>query len=342
MTVREKVVEAFITKAGYGHAKRQPLAGDASFRTYERLFRGTDTFVLMDAPPPQEDVRPFIAIAHQLRALGLSAPEIYAADVEAGLLILEDLGDDLFFGLVGETDETDLYRAAVDLLIDLQDLQIPHEVIADFSVTYSIPNYSDALLTEEVNLFADWYCPLANGADLSDPERLEFREIWQDLLVSLDRSAPCLVLRDYHAQNLIWLPGRAAIQKVGLLDFQDAVIGSRAYDLVSLLEDARRDVGPETVSAMKQHYCRQRHNSDSSFDEQQFLIDYAILAAQRNTKIIGIFARLFRRDGKPQYLDLIPRVWKLLEADVTHPCLAAYKAWLDRVVLGPVRSKKLS
>lgn len=342
MSARSDLIQQLLVTAGLEGADQRPLAGDASFRTYDRIEKGARRAVLMNAPPPKEDVRPFVAIGHLLSELGLSAPQIFAGDCDAGLLLLEDLGDDLFFDIIGDVPEIELYEAAVDLLSDLQSRPVKNEVSAPFNVTYRIPDYSNSLLMGELRLLTDWYCPLALGSDLSSATIGEFEAIWAELLPLTDTGDPVLVLRDYHAQNLIWLPERDAHRRVGLLDFQDAVIGPRAYDLVSLLEDARRDVSAETVSAMIERYCALQLEARADFDRQRFLDAYAILGAQRNTKIIGIFARLYSRDGKAQYLDLIPRVWKLLEHDLTHPKLYAYKAWLDDVLPREARTRKLN
>ncbi len=342
VSARSDLIQQLLVAAGLDGADQSPLAGDASFRTYERIEKGARKAVLMNAPPPAEDVRPFVAIGHLLCEFGLSAPQIFAGDCDAGLLLLEDLGDDLFFDIIGDVPEIELYTAAVDLLSDLQSRPVKSEVSAPFDVTYRIPDYSDNLLMGELRLLTDWYCPLALGSDLLPATIAEFEAIWRELLPLTDTGDRVLVLRDYHAQNLIWLPERDANRRVGLLDFQDAVIGPRAYDLVSLLEDARRDVSPETVSAMIEHYCARQLEASADFDRQRFLDAYAILGAQRNTKIIGIFTRLYSRDGKAQYLDLIPRVWKLLEFDLMHPKLYAYKAWLDEVLPLEARTRKLN
>lgn len=332
MTDRERHIVEFLKAAGWGDAARAPLAGDASFRTYERLRRGTATRVFMDAPPPMEDTVPFIAIDTAFRSQGYSAPEILAADTKRGFLLLEDLGDDLFTHMIGKAGEEVLYAAAVDLLVDLQSRPVADDVTADFGVTYRIPAYSEALLLEEARLLTDWYIPNVAGEPLAAAAIEEFDRIWRELLARARHGGDCLVHRDYHADNLVWLPDRESHARVGLLDFQDAVIGPPAYDLVSLLEDARRDVSEGVVEAMLDRYCDLKVD-----DAAAFRMSYDILGAQRNTKIIGIFTRLYRRDGKQGYLKLIPRVWRLLEADVDRPALAPYRAWLDRHVPTEIR-----
>ncbi len=330
MADREAIIRAFLDRAGWAGATRRPLAGDASFRRYDRV---TDTAggrraVLMDAPPGKEDVRPFLAVDAHLRAQGLSAPEVLAADAEAGLVLLEDLGDALYTRVLdaGEGDEATLYAAAVDVLAALH--ARPPEGLDP-------PPYDDDLLMAEVALFIDWFLPAATGAAVDDATRDAFRAAWRAVFPLARAAPPRLTLRDYHADNLIWLPARAGLRRVGLLDFQDAVLGAPAYDLVSLLEDARRDVAPETVAAMRARYLAARPETDAdAFDAA-----YAMLGAQRNCKIVGIFTRLWRRDGKPAYLDHLPRVWAHLARDLAHPTLAPLRAWFDEAAPPRLRTR---
>jgi aminoglycoside/choline kinase family phosphotransferase len=316
---REALTRSFLERAGWGEAQRGKLAGDASFRHYDRLRRGDESAVLMDAPPPQEDVRPFLAVDRVLRGLGLSAPEILAEDVANGLLLLEDFGDGTYTRLLknGE-DERGLYARAVDVLVHL------HRRFEGAA----LPPYDEARLLTEAALLVDWYLPAITGRPTDAALREDYLATWRRVL-PLARGAPdTLVLRDYHVDNLILLPGRAGVGAVGLLDFQDAVIGPGAYDLVSLLEDARRDIAPSLVAEMLERYLAAFPRQD----RDACMTSYAVLGAQRNAKIVGIFTRLCRRDGKPQYLQHIPRVWRLLEGDVRHPALAPVAAWLDRHV----------
>jgi aminoglycoside/choline kinase family phosphotransferase len=283
--------------AGLVEYARKPLIADASNRRYERILADNKTYMLMIAPPETEDVRPFIKIAEILLNAGLNAPDILARDVENGLLLLQDFGDDLFTQVLtrGE-EELALYKQAV-------------EVLEALPTTADAPVYSREKLLDEPLLYIDW---LATDAD-----KAGFVAIWNKLLDSLSNNNR-LVLRDYHADNLMWLPQNQGLQRIGLLDFQDAVLGNAAYDYVSLLEDARRDVSPATVSAILRG------------KSEQFLLDYAILGAQRNLKIIGIFHRLFKRDGKDRYLHYLPRVWAHLHNDLRHPVLAELKNWIER------------
>lgn len=321
-TKRESLIRSFLAENGLNEAKRFPLKSDASFRGYERLQDGDKKFMLMDAPPPEEDVRPFINIGNYLIRRGLSAPIIYAQDEKNGFLILEDLGNDSFTNVLsGKSDlsndctELELYTAAIDVLIQLDRSTLPSNT----------PGYNDELLIQECELFTKWYLPNIEGLEDIKERKQQYLEIWQKLLKYPKVSEDVVVLRDYHADNLMWLPGRIGVERVGLLDFQDAVIGSPVYDLVSLLEDARRDVSEDTVNSVIDHYLNER----KAINPDLFSAQYAIIAAQRNCKIIGIFARLAIRDNKTRYLGYLARVWKHLESDLEHPALESLKIWMD-------------
>ena len=292
----KKQASDFLADNGLESALRKPLAGDASHRRYERIVMPNKTYMLMIAPPEKEDVRPFIKVCNVLRSNGLHAPEILAEDKENGFLLLEDMGDDLYSAVLRKNNnELELYKLAV-------------EALATLPQTADVPEYSTEKLVEESLLFIDWYAEFA--------PREEFAELIRNIVEQLDNSQKILVLRDYHADNLIWLPNELELKKVGLLDFQDALIGHPAYDLVSLLEDARRDVSRETVTKILAG-----RNMD-------FMRDYFILGAQRNLKIIGIFNRLKKRDGKDNYLKFLPRVWAHLKGDLEHPALHNLRDWL--------------
>ena len=316
MTEREAQIAEFLRRAGWGPAQRRILAADASFRRYDRMELAHKTAVLMDAPPPKEDVRPFIRIARHLTGLGYSAPRIYAEDSEHGLLLLEDLGDATFTRLLAAgADESELYDLAMDLLIDLHRRNAP----------CTAPIYDEQKLLTEASLLTDWYAP-AIGAELTSTQRAEYLEIWRGILPLANLMPPTLVLRDFHVDNLMRIEGRKGIAQCGLLDFQDAVIGPITYDLASLLEDARRDVSPDLAARLKARYLA----AFPELSHQDFAASWACLAAQRHAKVIGIFTRLCRRDGKPNYLHHIPRVWRLLESHLGHPGLAPLGRWLDR------------
>jgi N-acetylmuramate 1-kinase len=327
MAEREAAIAAFLAASGWGDATRRNLPGDASFRRYVRLGRGAARAMLMDAPPPQEDVRPFLVVARLLRDLGLSAPGIHAEDVAAGLLLLEDFGDDTYTRLLAAgADEAALYALAVDVLIALN-----RRFPANAAPT--LPPYDEARLLTEAALLVDWYLPAVTGAPTDAGLREEYLSLWRALL-PLARAVPeTLVLRDYHVDNLMRLPGRDGIAACGLLDFQDAVRGPMSYDLVSLLEDARRDLPPALAAAMRARFLA----AFPDLDRARFDASYAALGAQRNCKIVGIFTRLSVRDGKPQYLAHLPRVWRLIAEDLRHPALAPLARWLERHVPQPLR-----
>lgn len=309
---------AFLSAAGWEGARRQSLAGDASARRYDRVTRtdSCEQAVLMDAPAAKgEELGPFLGIAGFLRDSGFSAPRIYHKDEDAGLILMEDLGDDLYAHLCRRNPdvETLIYGAAVDLLASLHRIPPPA----------GLPPYSAAVYADEANLMVDWYYPAATGQELSPIHQAEFLKLVTSATTRFAPDQSVCVLRDYHAENLLWLKSRCGVARVGLLDFQDALLGHPAYDLVSLLEDARRDTSPELRQMMLERYIKL-----SQVDQKEFLAAYATLGAQRNLKIIGIFTRLCQRDGKAQYLDMIPRVWAHLENDLKHPALVKLSSFI--------------
>jgi aminoglycoside/choline kinase family phosphotransferase len=318
MPDRDALIDAFARRAGWGTALRRPLAGDASNRRYLRLVRDTgETAVLMDAPPDRgEDVRPFIVIARHLAAVGLSAPAVLAEDVPAGLLLLEDLGDDLFARLAADPAmESPLYLAAAETLVALHRSPPPGGLV----------RFTPEAMAELARLVFEWYAP---GTPEDAAEGLVMR--LRDVLETAAPEPSVLSLRDFHAENLLWLPGRKGAARVGLLDFQDAVIAHPAYDLVSLLHDARRDVGEETRSATFRHFL-----DLSGHDAAPFMAAAAALSAQRNLRILGVFARLAGRDGKTSYLRFLPRVWRLLNRDLDHPALGPLRDAALRLLPAP-------
>jgi len=320
VTDRQGLIDAFLQKQGWDPARRGRLAGDASFRRYDRLAENDRRAVLMDAPPPQEDVRPFIAMAEHLLGLGYSAPAILGRDVADGLLLLEDLGDDTFTRLLGQgVDEESLYALAIDLLADLHNRGAT-------AIPAGLPAYDDERLLTEALLLTDWYLPEMLGEPLPTPEREAYIALWRELFPVARQVPETLVLRDFHVDNLMRLdrPGLAAC---GLLDFQDAVAGPLTYDLMSLLEDARRDIDPGLIARMRTRYL-----AATGLDAEAFDASWAVLAAQRHAKVIGIFTRLCRRDGKPLYLGHIPRLWRLLERAAATPGLESLRNWIDRVI----------
>jgi len=297
---------AFLAAHGWSGAIT-PVAGDASFRRYFRVAGEGRSAILMDAPPPHEDPRPFIAIAEWLTQRGFAAPAIHAADLDQGLVLLEDFGD-VRLRETADADEDAAaphYAAAVDLLVALR----AHPAAG-------LEPYDRAVLQREAGLFVEWYCP-AVGLDV-DVEG--YRAAWDAVIDRALTDAPVTVLRDYHAENLMLVGDDKAL---GLLDFQDALAGHPAYDLVSLLQDARRDVDPNLEEAMLARYRAATGAGDD------FMAAYHVLGAQRNAKIIGIFTRLWKRDGKPRYPALCPRVWAYLERDLSQPELAPVARWFD-------------
>jgi N-acetylmuramate 1-kinase len=337
------------------------LQGDASTRGYARLsLDGGRTALLMDAPrqpdgPPIRDgkpysqiahlaedmVRAFAALAEPLRAAGLSAPEVLAEDFENGLLLVEDLGDRVFSAEVARgAPQNALWQAAVDALVALQRSEAPQHLSLRGG-GHTLQAYDRAALQIEIELLIDWYWPALHGAPVPDSARSEFLSLWSTVFDRLERQAPGWVLRDFHSPNLIWLPERDGIRRVGVLDFQDAQRGPPAYDLVSLLQDARVDVSEALEKALFARYCEAVRSHQPHFDEAEFTFAYNALGAQRSTKILGIFVRLAHRDGKQQYLAHLPRIWGYLQRNLRQVTLAPLAAWYDKHFPVSVRDGKL-
>lgn len=303
----------FLAAHGWGAAQILPLAGDASFRRYFRVVEPGRRAVLMDAPPPHEDPRPFIAVAEYLCARGLTAPAILARDLDSGMLLIDDLGDTRLRETADAEPqcEFDYYAGVTDLLVHLH-AQAPMA---------GLPVHGIEQWLDEVALFTEWYC----AAFELDIDHEAYRDAWRTVLdpVESDGLARVTVLRDFHAENIMLVDGKAGIARFGLLDFQDALVGHPAYDLASVLEDARRDVSPAVEASMLDRY------SAATGQGRAFRDAYWTLAAQRNTRILGVFVRLWKRDGKPGYKQFQPRMWGLLERDLRHPSLAAVRQWFD-------------
>lgn len=305
----------FLVRHGWGDAEILPLAGDASFRRYFRVVAPGRSAVLMDAPPDKEDVGPFLAIAAELDARGLSAPQPIAVDRAEGLLLLEDFGDRLVAAVLKQdaAPERAIYADAIRVL----------DALARQAAPRDLPPYDEAAMLREVRLFTEWYAPAVGLTVDEKGFDAAWRAVWGEVLdhVAAD---PVLVLRDYHAENLLLLD-RPGLKRLGLIDFQDALAGHPAYDLVSLLQDARRDVSPALEEEMLAEYLA----AGAWAEPERFRAHYEILGAQRNTKILGIFTRLWRRDGKANYLAFQPRVWGYLERNLRHPALAPVARWFD-------------
>jgi len=333
------------------------LQGDASARAYARLRNGESTAVLMDAPrmpdgPPvrdgmpysriahlAEDVRPFVAIAQALDTAGLSVPGILAQDLDAGLLLIEDLGDRVFgVEMRAATDQAILWKAATDVLIELRRVDPPTVLRTAQGEPYALPRFDRAALEIELDLLLDWFWPSAIGTPPSIELRAEFQSLWAPILDRLLALPAGWFLRDYHSPNLLWLPERPGIRNVGVIDFQDALAEPWAYDLVSLLQDARVDVSKDLERELLAHYCDAVTAFTPGFDRDSFSFAYHAFGAQRRTRHIGLFVRLFQRDGKSQYLQHIPRAWEHLDRCLTHPDLAEIRRWYDRWFPPMVRS----
>lgn len=352
---RSRRIEDFLENAGRGGVRRVPVQGDASTRAYERLvWPDGRSEILMIAPkrpdgPPvragksysaiahlAESVHAFVAIGKGLHAQGLTAPTILAADLDAGLLLLEDLGTDSVIDAARHPIR-DRYDIAIDALLHLHDETLPDIIPVSASQKYTIPRYdSDAMLIE-VELLLDWYAPHIAKTEVSGSMRGHFVRLWREALSFLETQPHTWVLRDYHSPNLLWLPERAGVQRIGILDFQDAVIGPTAYDVVSLAQDARISVDEETELALFARYVRGRRKAAPEFDAAAFGRAYALMGAQRATKILGIFARLDQRDGKPAYLRHLPQMTAYLRRNLRHEALADLSVWYDTYLPALVR-----
>ena len=360
-TARDTAKAAFLAKHGFGDTRRESLGGDASTRSYERLHRGAERFIFMDQPPAVESlvgppdashaerialgynaaarlaggsVAAFVATAAYLRARGLSAPQILAHDIPAGLAVLEDLGDGLYATLIAEgQDETPLYEAAVDVQIALHGETPPEVLTAEGDVAWPLLTYDALALKIATDTFLEWWPKFAGLPAFSDAAVAEWDALWAPVWVRGEAGASVFTHRDYHAQNLIWLPGRDGVARVGLLDFQDALRAHPAWDLTHLLQDARRDVSPALEQAMLDRYLGAR----PTLDRETFIADYRALAASNAARILG---RVFARQallGRPQYEAYMPRTWRYLERNLENPALAGLKAWFDRYVPAEAR-----
>ncbi len=354
VVARLQALRQFLEGAGFAEARRLRMPGDASTRSYARLIRDDTSFILMNSPKRPdgpaiydgksysaavhlaEDVKPFVAVDGGLRSQGLSAPAIHHADLDAGLLITED------FGVTGVIEGNppqpiaERYEAATDMLAALHREQLPDVLPLAPHITYTIPAFDTAAMLIEIGLMVEWYLP-DRGADLSDEAREKFFRLWRELLDSkIGAAAKTWMMRDFHSPNIIWLEQREGIQRVGIIDFQDAVLGPPAYDVVSLLQDARLDVPEQLELALLTRYIKARRAADDNFDPAAFAELYAIMSAQRNTRLLGTFARLNRRDGKPQYLRHQPRIWTYLNRSLAHPILADFRDWYAANVPPPI------
>jgi tRNA threonylcarbamoyl adenosine modification protein YjeE len=346
---RLRAMAAFLDATAYADAPARYLQGDASTRSYARLLLPQRSAILMNAPrqpdgPPirdgkpysalvhlAEDVTPFVAVAEALRAAGLSAPAIYAFDLDRGFLLLEDLGDRVFGSEAARgRDLAEMWTPAVDVLVALAGQQPPALLPIAGRPPYRLPHYDAEAMLTEASLLIDWFWPALHRRDTPPALIEDFKALWRPLLEEAAAADPGWVLRDYHSPNLMWLPEREGLGRVGILDFQDALRGPLAYDLVSLLQDARLDVPEALERDLLARYCAARGAQSQHFSSERFASLYATLGAQRNSKILGIFARLAKRDGKRGYLAHIPRVARYLERDLAHPALADLRSFYAR------------
>lgn len=348
-----KALRELLRKQSWSEAKRSFLMGDASTRAYETLEKpdGARAILMISPPRPDgppvrygkpysaiarlaENVKPFVAIANGLRAQGLSAPEIYGADLEAGLLIVEDLGRE---GVVDDNGPIpERYLEAAAALAHLHSQKLSDTLPVDGASNYHIPPYDMDALLIETDLLLDWYVGHIKSSVASGPRAI-FANLWRNALLEVASAPPTWTLRDYHSPNLIWLAGREGFRRVGIIDFQDCVLGHPAYDMASLGQDARVTVPDDLELKLLAHYARLRREADEDFDMPAFARAYMILAAQRATKVLGIFARLNQRDGKPQYLAHMPRVEGYLKKCLRHPALAEIKSWYESHLPGLFR-----
>ena len=357
-------IRQFVQDHGWGgeDIRFSYLQGDASPRRYARLRKPDGSCVLlMDAPqqpdgPPvrdgkpysriaqlAEDVRPFVAVANALRAAGFSAPEIVAHDMPAGLLLIEDFGDAVFGAEVKRgADQAALWTRGTDTLLALQQRRPAAMLPLPGGSGYALPQLDRSTMQIETELLIDWYWPAAFGKDIPAGVRGQFLSIWNEVFARILACPQGWMLRDYHSPNLIALNGRPPPRGTGIIDFQDALIGPEAYDLVSLLQDARLDVPASLEQSLLDRYTAGAKAKSPDFDDAHFRFAYAATGAQRNTKILGIFARLAKRDGKRQYLAHIPRIWGYLARDLEHPELSGLRAWYDTHLPPVLRNRALS
>lgn len=345
---RLEAISHFLPKAGFGGASRRFLEGDASFRRYERLDRSGQSYILMDMAarpdgPPVKNGKPYSAIAHlaediravlavnaHLESLGYSSPHTYVHDTAHGLAVIEDLGSRVYgrMMLAGEDMDEPMANATL-LLADMAARKWPSEIPVPGGGHHTIPRYDTEALTIETELLLDWYWPFLTGRDAPQDARESFSAVWSEFLPFTQPDNPVWALRDFHSPNLLWMPERSGLRRVGLIDTQDCLLGHPAYDLASMLRDARVDVPFDVAEDLLEFYCAARED-DHTFDKAEFKRAFALFSVQRATKILGIFARLSRRDGKHGYIRHMPRVSRYLERDLAHPDLTQLRAWYDR------------
>jgi tRNA threonylcarbamoyl adenosine modification protein YjeE len=340
---RVLAIRTFLEAAGQTDATRRYFSGDAAYRTYESLRNGDEQYLLMDwQPPPRgpiiqdgktyaeivhlaREVTPFVALDHYLTENGFSAPVILAQDLESGLLLLEDMGREGVLDGDGKPIE-DRYLESVACLAKLHETIAPGPITMSNDAVYTVPNFDPAAMKIETSLLLDWYVPHIRNEAIDEHERQRFFHAWDQLIEKLSDAETGLLLRDFHSPNIIWQPDQSGIRRVGLIDFQDAMIGPTAYDLASIIQDARVTISPDLQARMMERYLGIRRQN-SGFDEKSFLKAFAIMAAQRNCKLVGIWVRLMKRDGKPHYMQHMPRTFSYLRSALEHPELAPLRDW---------------
>lgn len=355
---RTLAIRAFLATTGSPRGHRRHLQGDASSRSYERIGDDHGSTVLMNHPPePDDDAgrarvaaraaaklaegpRPFLALGLALAAEGVSVPDILAHDLDHGFMLLEDLGAETCVAGTPPLPIAERYRVAVELLAELHGRDLAHGLDDGDGGTYALPSYDLGNLEAEVSVFLDWGIPHLLDRPASAAERAAFLALWRPLFDEILAGPRTWCLRDYHSPNLLWLGGRDGLARVGVLDFQDTILGHPAYDVASIAEDARVDVSRALEADLRATYGAARRARDPEFDTAAFARAYAILAAQRNTRILGVFARLKARDGKPHYLAHLPRLWDYLDRVLDEPVLRPLKLWYDDVVPADRRSAR--
>ena len=354
---RSAQLDMFLRDAGWADATRIFVQGDASLRRYERLERESGSAILMDwpagpdAPVAQghaaysklahlaEDIRPFVAVGTYLRAQGLRAPEIYATDFTHGFLLLEDLGAHEFGHLIdkgqGPTGQPldELYKAGVETLVALQRAGAPSDLPVGDGRAHQVPSFDDGIFRIETAMPLDWYMPVVMGVEPSPDQRAEFEAIWAALWPDMGAGPQTLFLRDFHSPNILWQEGAQGLDRVGLIDYQEALVGSIAYDPVAFLQDARKDVSAERESAMKRHYIERMIAEDAHFDVDRFHASYALFGAERALRLMGLWPRLLRRDNKPHYMQHMARTQDYGKRNLSHPVLRDLATFVEKYFL---------
>ncbi|NTJ43503.1 tRNA (adenosine(37)-N6)-threonylcarbamoyltransferase complex ATPase subunit type 1 TsaE [Agrobacterium larrymoorei] len=342
---RVLAIRKFLEKSGKGNASRRYFSGDAAYRTYELISDENSQYLLMDwQPPPRgpilkdgktyaeivhlaRDVTPFVAIDGFLAASGFTVPTILGQDLDQGILLLDDLGRDGVLDPNGDPIE-ERYLQSAACLAALHELEAPDELVLSNGATYHIASFDPDAMKIETSLLLDWYLPHIHGHQLDDSEKQSFFAVWDELIAKLSDVETGLLLRDFHSPNIIWQHDKSGIKQVGIIDFQDAMIGPTAYDLASLVQDARVTIPPDLQGKMMQCYLDIRRNKPS-FNEEAFLKAFSIMSAQRNCKLVGIWVRLMKRDGKPGYMKHMPRTFTYLREALAHPELRSLSDWFS-------------